>query len=664
MRVLKWLFGLTFLLLLLAVIGVAVFVKTFDANSYKEKIIQTVKKETGRDLTLNGELKTSFYPWLGIDLNDAALSNAQGFVAENFLTVEQAKIRLQLVPLLKKKVVADRIELSGVDVWLERNAQGKTNWEDVQKKLSSDEQTTESTTRTPDDSGLSGTVAGFDLRNANIDWADALNKQDLKVSIKNFSTGELKAGAETSIDSEFAFELQEPVIQGQVEISGKTKLSDLDNFVFSQPEIILDLQGLDTQAENIHANIDVDDIRVNQGQLLLSKPTIKVDIRNMPNLAKQSDITIQGANLVYKNETFTLPQAVIRMNLEGNTFVGETLEANLNAQNMSFKNKVLDLTGFTLAGAAQGGSLPQGEIRGDLSSPNLSLDLQSNKVSLQDFIAKGLGLELTGSVKGKNITEDNVSLSGKINVAEFSPKELAPNLEIELPEMSDDAWTQASLDANFTASKNSVSLTDLKAFIDGTQWIGKAALSDLKNKKITFDLAAESLDANRLIPPKQADALQDKESSAAKDAAINAIEIPQAPLKEWDAKGTLKVGKMTVANIVTTDLEAGINLLDGKLRIFPSKAGFFGGRYSGDIRLDVSGEVPRLQTDEKITAIDLAAMGEALWAEQMMTGTTTGRIVLDTRGKKYCVVKLMRRLTLNKRPLNSYLPQRLLLRVC
>ena len=632
MRVIKYLFGLTFLLLLLAIAGAAIFVSTFDANTYKERIIQTVKNETGRDLSLNGELKASFYPWLGFELNDAELSNSKGFDAEKFLTVEQASIRLQLVPLLKKKVIADRIQLSGVDVWLERNAQGKTNWDDIQERFNTDEPANPSTSQTANTDGITGSIAGFSLQNASVQWMDALNKQDIAVTLKEFSTGELKAGTETSIDTEFSFELKEPVIQGQVRLSGKTKLSDLENFVLTQPEISIDIQGLDAQAENIHADIDVNDIRYNQGELLLSNPEIQLDIRNMPSLAKQADVTIKGANLTYKNDILNLPKADIKLQLQGSALPGESLQSALQAEKLSFANKTLGLENFQLTGTAQGESLPQKEITGHLVAPSLSLSLDSNKVSLQDFVAKILDLEVKGSVKGQNITEENLSLSGKINIAEFSPKKLAPKLDVELPEMSDEAWTQASLDSNFSVTKNSFSLTKMTAFIDGTQWLGKAAITDLKSKKVTFNLAAESLDANRLIPPKQADALQDKQSSAAKDAAINAIKIPQAPLKAWDAQGTLKIGKMTVANIVTTDLEAGINLLDGKLRVFPSKAGFFGGSYSGDIRLDVSGDVPRLQTDENIKAIDLGAMGEALWAEQMMTGTTTGRIVLDTRG--------------------------------
>ena len=708
MRVIKWLFGLIFLLLLLVVAGIAVFVSNFDANSYKDRIIQTVKNETGRDLTLNGELKTTFYPWLGIELNDAELSNAVGFAAEKFLSVEQASIRLQLVPLLKKNVVADRIQLNGVDVWLARNAEGKTNWQDVQDKFQAAEDAKPSASQAKTGDGLTGSIAGFTLQKANLQWNDALNKQDIAFTVKEFSTGELKAGAETSINTEFAFEIKDPVIQGQVKLYGRTKLSELDNFVFTQPEISIDIQGLDAQAENIHADINVTEISYIDGGVILSNPNILLDIRNMPSLAKQANITIKGTNLSYLNEILSLPKADIKVQLQGSAFPGESMQSALQAENLSYANNTLELEAFNLNGTAKGGALlkqeisgqlaapslifgitnqnmalnkadlkvqlqggvspveslqgslfaenlsyvdktfglenfklngtakganlPQKEISGQLAAPSLTYGLNSQNMTLQDFAAKVLDLDVKGSVSGQNVIEDSINLSGKINIAEFSPKKLAQKLAIELPEMSNEAWTQASLNSNFAATKNSVALSEMTAFIDGTKWLGKAAITDLKAKKVSFDLSAESLDANRLIPPKQADALQDKRSSAAKDAAINAIAIPQAPLKEWDAKGTLKVGKMTIANIVTTDLEAGINLLDGKLRIFPSKAGFFGGTYSGDLRLDVSGKEPRLQASETVTNIDLAALGDAVWQEQMMTGQTDAHITLDTVG--------------------------------
>ena len=117
MRIIKWLFGLFFLLIAVILIIAAYLAFTFDANAYKDRIIQTVKNETGRDLSLNGELTATFYPWLGVNIKDAGLSNELGFSAEQFMTVDEASIRLQLIPLLKKNIVADRIQFNGVEVW-------------------------------------------------------------------------------------------------------------------------------------------------------------------------------------------------------------------------------------------------------------------------------------------------------------------------------------------------------------------------------------------------------------------------------------------------------------------------------------------------------------------------------------------------------------------
>lgn len=594
MRIIKWFLGFLLVLVTLTILIVGYIAMTFDANSYKDSIIQTIKEETGRDLSLDGELEMSFFPWIGVTVNNASLSNADGFTAEEFLKINQASVRLQLIPLLSKTVIADRIQFSGVEVWLERDAKGKTNWDDITERVAAN--TDESADTSELESEISGSIAGLSLEDTVLHWKDQLGGQDLSLTIKRFDTGELKPDTPTSVDGEIHFELKDPEIQGQALFSGVTRVSQLDPFILIEPQLSVDLQGVGTQAENIHAKIGTTEIRYENGEIILSDPDIDYEVLNMPSLGEHAEGNIKGNKLSVNDGDINLEQASLTLDLTGSAFLVDDLEASMRADSMS-------------------------------------INMDKDTMSIPEFTLQSLGLNIAGSLNGTNITKDSLALTGKIAIADFSPKAIAPKLDIELPEMSDEAWAQANLKGNYRATPNSVALSNMSTVIDGTEWRGKASIDDLNNNKVSFDLAAASLDANRLMPPEQADALQDKEADAASAAAVNAIEIPTEPLKQWDAKGTLRLGTLTFGNIVTTDLEAGINLLDGKLRVFPSKANFFGGQYSGDIRLDVTGATPRMQADEKITNIDLDAMGKALWAESYMTGRTNGRIVFDASGK-------------------------------
>ena len=69
-------FAALILLLLIVVISLPFII---DPNQYKGQIISQVKKETGRELAIPGDIKLSLFPWLGVQLGEVSLGNAAGF---------------------------------------------------------------------------------------------------------------------------------------------------------------------------------------------------------------------------------------------------------------------------------------------------------------------------------------------------------------------------------------------------------------------------------------------------------------------------------------------------------------------------------------------------------------------------------------------------------
>ena len=97
-----WLLGLLVVLVLALVILVPLFE---DPNYYKERIVEEVKKSTGRDLAIQGDIGLSVFPWLGLELNGLNLSNAPGFGDKPFAVVEHAQVRVNLLPLILEETL-------------------------------------------------------------------------------------------------------------------------------------------------------------------------------------------------------------------------------------------------------------------------------------------------------------------------------------------------------------------------------------------------------------------------------------------------------------------------------------------------------------------------------------------------------------------------------
>ncbi len=111
MKLLGFLVAGIIALALLLLLGVALFV---NPNDYKGRIEQQVKTTTGRDLTLQGDIKLSVFPWIALELGPASLGNAEGFGTEPFLSVQKAALRVRLLPLLHKELQVGRIEIDGI----------------------------------------------------------------------------------------------------------------------------------------------------------------------------------------------------------------------------------------------------------------------------------------------------------------------------------------------------------------------------------------------------------------------------------------------------------------------------------------------------------------------------------------------------------------------
>ena len=95
LKILAWLAGIALLVIVAVDIALPLFV---DPDDFKPQIAQLVKEKTGRTLDIQGTIKLSVFPWLGVKLGTTTPSNASGFGAEPFVRAESAELRVKLPP--------------------------------------------------------------------------------------------------------------------------------------------------------------------------------------------------------------------------------------------------------------------------------------------------------------------------------------------------------------------------------------------------------------------------------------------------------------------------------------------------------------------------------------------------------------------------------------
>ena len=74
---------------------------TFDPNQYKGQVADLVKEKTKRALTIEGDIRLTLLPKVGVQLGKTRLSEFGS--DKEFAGLEQMRVSLALLPLLSKR---------------------------------------------------------------------------------------------------------------------------------------------------------------------------------------------------------------------------------------------------------------------------------------------------------------------------------------------------------------------------------------------------------------------------------------------------------------------------------------------------------------------------------------------------------------------------------
>lgn len=232
--------GIVVGILVLVVILLAVALPfIFNPNSFKDDIARLVKQRTGRELVIQGDIKLSLFPWLGMQIGPMELSNAQGFGAVPFASINETDVHVAFWPLLHHEVDVGEIKLNGLNLDLEQDADGHDNWHDISEHLS----------HAPAQSGeeeagrsVDLSVAGVSITDSQVRWTDAQKHQQYTISDFTLQLGAFAPAKPLSVESGFDFTGTNPAVQGHLDFTG-TATADLEHRLFSADDAKLDLQA-------------------------------------------------------------------------------------------------------------------------------------------------------------------------------------------------------------------------------------------------------------------------------------------------------------------------------------------------------------------------------------------------------------------------------------
>jgi uncharacterized protein involved in outer membrane biogenesis len=199
-------------LIILVGLGAWYAASTVDPLQLTKLLSSSVKNATGRDLKITGPVSLSFFPGISVSAEGLSLSNTSWASDPDMLTLKRIDLNIKTLPLLSKRIEVGTVKLTGLELFLQKNGAGKTNW-DFSTDVSKD------SSNAKDDAGSSS--IGDDLISMeSLSIIDTqIQHQDSSGAISSYQIQRLslaESGDKTVIS--LAMKLQEQAL----ELSGKT----------------------------------------------------------------------------------------------------------------------------------------------------------------------------------------------------------------------------------------------------------------------------------------------------------------------------------------------------------------------------------------------------------------------------------------------------------
>ena len=113
--------------IVLLIAAVYVILSSYNYNGLKPEIVRAVKDDTGRELTLGGDisLKIGFTPALVV--KDVSFQNASWGSQPELAKIKRFEIKVRLFPLLSRRIEVKRLILIEPEILFETDFSGKSN---------------------------------------------------------------------------------------------------------------------------------------------------------------------------------------------------------------------------------------------------------------------------------------------------------------------------------------------------------------------------------------------------------------------------------------------------------------------------------------------------------------------------------------------------------
>lgn len=609
----KLLLALAVLVLLLGAV-LAWLVSTFDPNAYKGLAIDWMKTHRARTLAIDGPIKLSVFPRLAVQLSAVKLSEKGR--ADEFAALDEASLSVAVLPLLRKQLVVDHVSARGLRLVYRRDAQGKTNIDDL---IAGDAPPPGGPATPASQAPSSGAPLRFDVSSVQLDdlrlsLRDERDQLSGEVTLNSLHTGRLADQVESPVKLQAELAMKAPAVKGR--LSGETKLTLL---LAQQGVKLRDMQlGWQGDAFGVQAM----DVKI-QGALGYDgqRGTLDAQDLDLGLGATLGSLKLAGSRVQIKHFAFdpaarNLSLDALQVKLAG-TQGGQPLSATLDWP-------ALNVKGEALTGSALSGKLSlEGPTAVDASFKSAAPGGSFDMVKVPGFEAtfkgsmKGTGPGNTGQRELAGTVRADLQLQPAKSA--FALDALAAQLKIQEPSLQP---LVLDMRGKADASSQAAHWT-LAGQINTNPFRSEGAVT-LAGTPITVKASAnfEALDLNRLLPPSST-APAPAPAAAEKPGADTPVDL--SPLRALQGEFSLRIGSFAYQTYRVSDAALDASLQGGMLRVSKLYGKTWGGVLDATAFADA--RASRVAVKATATGVNVNTLLKDVAKKDLLEGT--GRVVAD-----------------------------------
>lgn len=612
------------ILVAVAAVGLTALVLLVDPNHYKGPVADAVKKRYDRTLRMDGDLRFSVFPNLGVEIEKLSLSEPRS--TQIFAAVDTARVSVAVLPLLSGRIVVDRVKVVGLKANVVRYQNGKFNFENLLGPASQPPGGPGKGAMEAQGKPLLFDVAGIEFSGGELALRDYMKGTSMRVERLSATTGRVAPGVPFGFDLSARVLGQSPRVDATFQSQGTLTVDPQRQFFAVKG---LDLKATGVLPPSIRATaltargdvaydgqrqaIDAAGVAVVfQGDVAGRRPLTGVDLRlEAPRLnAGLAEGRLQVEKLALSAQgrlgadPFELSLAAPAMDVSPQSARGEALTAQLNLSGTRNLNLRLALSGISgaadeLAAARLGleGEWKRGDrvVRLAVASP-LEASLNRRKVSLPQW-------------------------AGQVDIQDPA----LPAKQMSIP-------IKGSVRADFEKER---AAARLDATLDGGEFSASADVAQFDEPRIVFSVAADTLDLDKLLPRVRAAGTGGAPGGGARPPADPAVDL--SALEGITARGTVKIGDLVVRGVKAGNVSASVRVAKGRADVSGLKASLYGGSLAGSFFADAA--TNRIGLAPTLTNVSIQPLLSDLAGQDRLTGRGTVALNLTATGKTVAAMK-------------------------